>query len=456
MISSGDLSSAFNEEAKSVPAEVQSIYGPIANSLAALFQNRSNVLQGAINSYTPIYGALTGQYAPESQANYGEAMQSQAAIDSMLQSALGGQGAQAAAQLAKEIGSTGVAAPVANALEGTQAARYQGEQGAAAARGAASLSQLLGQGVNAADYGAKLPGIAGAAGLLATRQGQAQITNDELAAANSLAQSEGQSSTQMLSDLRQILNNSAMLELYYGPRGAAALQNAGTNQAKLPIDQQNANAHTTAANASARNAGTNAAKLPILQQNANSRATTAGAYAGGYLTAAQQKAAAAAAAAAAAQTRAGAATTTAGAAVTRANAYARGMDAKLASGGFTPAQIVKYKAGAMSAAQLMLQGGHDSKGNAIPALTYQQALAESKQAPYPTAIMVGALNQVYKPGVSGRPIFNAQQQAANAVGIPAPFGLLGLTGHTNMGGSIGKTVPVGTAKKPVTPIIYGK
>jgi hypothetical protein len=189
----------------------------------------------------------------------------------------------------------------------------------------------------------------------------------------------------MLSDIRQLLNNEGMLEFYYGPRGQAYQTTAG--------------ASVTRANAAAANAAANT--------------TRAGAYAGGYMTAAQQKAAAAAANAATNKTKARAD-------VTRANAYANAENAKARSGGFTPAQVAHFNGTATNIADVAFHGGTGAKGQALSPLNYQQAQLEMQKAGIPPTIAAAALAKFYAPGQRGRPLppMSKADQAAAHTFIP--------------------------------------
>ena len=69
----------------------------------------------------------------------------------------------------------------------------------------------------------------------------------------------------------------------------------------------------------------------------------------------------------------------------------------------TPLQIQTFKGSAETIAAVGYRGGTDAKGQALPPLSYQDALEHMRMAGVPIAIAVKALNRFYKPGERGRP-----------------------------------------------------
>lgn len=156
-------------------AAVNAANAPVLANLKSTYADRSQQEAASIAAATKAYVEAAGQYAPAVGAAYGGAQHDQAASDAALAALLHGGGTQAASELAGQLGTGSPIAAGAGAT-GTGAA------GASLATGTADLTRLLAEGAHAADYGAKLPGIAANTGLQDTRTAMAQLDR-ELAAA---------------------------------------------------------------------------------------------------------------------------------------------------------------------------------------------------------------------------------------------------------------------------------
>src|SRR5581483_9686912 len=152
--------------------QVSAAFDPVLKQTTAAYSQRGADQARAISGATDSLAALMAKYAPAARAAYTGAAAGQSAIDAELAATRQGQGAQAQAELAAKLAAIH--------------ADLAGEAQATAGRGAANLSMLLGEGAHAADYGAKLPAIAGAVGLQAASQAQGQVTSDLHAALSEL------------------------------------------------------------------------------------------------------------------------------------------------------------------------------------------------------------------------------------------------------------------------------
>lgn len=84
-------------------------------------------------------------------------------------------------------------------------------------------------------------------------------------------------------------------------------------------------------------------------------------------------------------------------------------EAKLQNGGFTPAQVQKFKGTALTLASNVAGGFTDAKGKVHPPLTYPQAVTEGRKEGVPLSILLPALKEQpqYKtPGQNGVPLVN--------------------------------------------------
>jgi len=157
------------------------------------------------------------------------------------------------------------------------------------------------------------------------------------------------------------------------------------------------------------------AKVSIAQQNAN--------------TAAERAAASAQAAMARAQIAQENATTAAQRA--KADSQYKAAEIKLKkaqTGGSKPLSVTESRvisSKANTIAEVAYKGGTDSKGNPLPQLSYQQALAEMRDEgllanPQSAKVAVGALNRMYGEGERGRPVSKKGQAAFKAASTQMP------------------------------------
>lgn len=172
---------------QTVEQQARALLNPAEKSATDAINQRIAAQQAAIGSSTQTLADLMGKYAPASRAAYAGAQQGQAAVDAATGQTLAGQGQQGEAELAAKLAQISADPGTVARLTGTAAANTTGATGALAARGSASLSDLIARGASAQDYGAKLPGVAGMYGLQSTKAAQAQGTTDT---ANAIAQME--------------------------------------------------------------------------------------------------------------------------------------------------------------------------------------------------------------------------------------------------------------------------
>src|SRR5581483_6533554 len=166
--------------------QVSAAFDPVLKQTTAAYSQRGADQARAISGATDSLATLMAKYAPAARAAYTGAAAGQSAIDAELAATRQGQGAQAQAELAAKLAAIHADPATAARIGGQFGGDLAGEAQATAGRGAANLSMLLGEGAHAADYGAKLPAIAGAVGLQAASQAQGQVTSDLHAALSEL------------------------------------------------------------------------------------------------------------------------------------------------------------------------------------------------------------------------------------------------------------------------------
>lgn len=171
-----------------IQQQAQAILDPVSKSITDAINARVQAQQTAIGGYSKDLAGLMGQYAPASKQIYGEAQAGQAATDAALGQTLTGQGQSGQAELAANLAKISADPATAARINATSGANLAGASGAMAAKGAASLSDLIARGASAQDYGAKQPGIAGLYGLQATKAAQSQATTDTANAVGQLEQ----------------------------------------------------------------------------------------------------------------------------------------------------------------------------------------------------------------------------------------------------------------------------
>jgi hypothetical protein len=121
--------------------------------------------QAAIKQATDQYRSAVSGYAPQVAAAYQRAEGAQSSSDAALAGLLGGAGAQGATDLAAQLGQPAGSAPAA-ALQ----AVGRGAAAAGYGKGSADLDKLIASGASAAQYGARLPGLAALTGYQDTRR----------------------------------------------------------------------------------------------------------------------------------------------------------------------------------------------------------------------------------------------------------------------------------------------
>ncbi len=114
---------------------------------------------------------------------------------------------------------------------------------------------------------------------------------------------------------------------------------------------------------------------------------------------------------------------------------------KVKSGGFTPPQLNKFKTSAFNIARTAFNPNGavytsgPNKGKPLPALTYQQAVTEMRSAGVPLSLALPALNQVYQPGVRGRPLAPDASAFGLSSALPSAEGVF--SGVASSAGAIG-------------------
>lgn len=138
---------------------------PLLKEIQAEIARRSGAEQQHLAGATRNYAELVGQFAPQSQQAYAGAEQSQAGVNAALSQALAGGGHELSTELAGKLGAINAPGAQVQQVAGGAAQMGVGAGNAQLATGSAELSRLIGHGAAAQEYGAKLPGIAGAEGL---------------------------------------------------------------------------------------------------------------------------------------------------------------------------------------------------------------------------------------------------------------------------------------------------
>jgi hypothetical protein len=172
----------------SIEQQAQNLLNPVEKSITDAINARVNSSQDAITGYAKDLAQMMGQYGPEAKAAYGNAETGQAAIDAALAQTLSGAGTSGQADLAGKLAAIDADPGTAARIMGTAGTDASGALGAAAGRGASSLSQLVGEKANAQDFGATQPGLAGLYGLQATKANQAKGVTDTASAVAQLEQ----------------------------------------------------------------------------------------------------------------------------------------------------------------------------------------------------------------------------------------------------------------------------
>jgi hypothetical protein len=151
---------------------------PILDQLKQLFANRSSDATKSISGLTQsLAGALSG-YADSARRTYGDAQHDQSLVNAALSSELHGGGAQVANDLTGKLSAANLDPAFVKTLADAANATGAGSAGASYAIGSAELSKLIGEGAHAADFGAKLPGIAALTGLQSGKEFQSQLNRD--------------------------------------------------------------------------------------------------------------------------------------------------------------------------------------------------------------------------------------------------------------------------------------
>lgn len=277
---------------QTIQQQAQSILDPVSKSITDAINARVQAQQSAITGYSKDLAGLMGQYAPASKAIYGDAQQGQAAVDAATGGVLQGQGQAGQDALGAELAKISADPGTAARLNATAAANTTGATGALAARGSASLSDLISRGASAQDYGAKQPGIAGLYGLQATKAAQSQGTNDTASAVGQIEQKLPDVIQQLKGNQQAAATNRQQQAANETSRAVAATQLLGKAPpwaAKILGIKPGSSTQqaVSAAQASTDRQAAAAAKVTAASTSANAKVTAAGTSAAAKVTAAK-------------------------------------------------------------------------------------------------------------------------------------------------------------------------
>jgi hypothetical protein len=152
---------------------------PILEQIRKMFADRGAQTADQIHVLTDALTRKSAEYAPAATGAYDTQLASQATISQELANRLKGEGSAVSGSLANQLAKINLNPADASKLAGDVTAAGSGAGNAGFAISAADLGAILGKRTAAADYGAKLPGIAGQYGLNALRDQQAQLADQE-------------------------------------------------------------------------------------------------------------------------------------------------------------------------------------------------------------------------------------------------------------------------------------
>lgn len=371
-----------------IQKQAQGEISPILQAITGQANTQAAQQGNQINALTQDYANELGQL--NMAAPYQAAEGQQAAVDAALQQSLTGEGSSLAGGLSDRLkalqGSSGQAAVDQAASQLSSQGQSSGNT--ALANGSAALSNLIANAAAGDEFGRTLPGIAKLSGLQALgemgSQQQQNLSNATLQLESQLpsivqdltANNEtGLSNAVAAQQKQQALNfDNAVKEATLGQGQQKINASIANNQTRAGIAQQNANTAASRAALAALNSDRsyqiNLSKIGIAKKAAQVKALAA--------------------------------------------------EAKLKSGGFTPAQVQRYKGTALTLADQAFHGFTDAKGAAHPALTYKQAVLEGQKEGIPLSILLPALQQI---GYVSPALAKKQSQAAQEA-FPSPFDAL--------------------------------
>jgi hypothetical protein len=364
--------------------QVQAAYDPILRQITQAYNQQATASGAAINQGSQQLAGLYGQAGPAEQAAYDRAAQSMAAISGMLANVRSGQGAAAQADLAHQL--QGIDANTVGRVSGDFGNALQGEALANATRGGNNLAALLAEGAHAGQWASGLPAIGGQVGFNSLRSNEAQINNQLAAALSGLTAKEPGDIQSAISQIQTNRNQSKQLAF----ENSLKTKNANTSAARAAAPKI---VHTADGSVVAVNPTTGQTVGQISGPRApkpTKPTTFKGTDGQTYVY----------------DPKSG-----------TAKAIAGQSGPKSRSGGFSPSQVARYSGQALTLADSAYHGGTDSKGNALPQLTYQQAVLEARKAGIPAPIAVKALDQFYAMGERGRPYSKRPLPAAQRKAI---------------------------------------
>jgi hypothetical protein len=378
-----------------IQQQAQGEISPIIQAITGQATSQAQQAAGQIRGITDDYANELGQINMAAPYQQGEGQQ--AAVDAALQQSLTGEGASLAGGLSDRLaqlqGTSG--APALEQAAGQLASQGRSNGTTELANGSAALSNLIANAAAGGGFGLKLPGIAKLSGIQALGQNSAA---QQKAVNDATLQTESQ-----LPSIIQNLtsNNEAGLANAVGARQKQQALNFDNEikDATLGLNSKKVNAAISQGNAKVAQGN---AKVAIAEQNANTAATRAAQSALHSDRTYQVDLA------------------KLGLAKKSEQLKALTTEAKLKNGGFTPAQVQRYKGTAVTLADQAFKGFTDAKGAAHPKLTYQQAVLEGQKEGLPLSILLPALKQV---GYVPPALAKKQQKIADGL-FPSPLDAL--------------------------------
>lgn len=347
---------------QTVEQQAQGLLDPVKKAILDAISQRVTAEQGAITGYSKDLAGLMGSYGPASKAIYGEAKAGQSAVDAALGGTLAGQGQSGQAELAAKLAQIDADPATAARINAAAGANTAGASGAFAARGAASLSDLISRGASAQDYGAKLPGVAGLYGLQATKTAQSRATTDTANAVSTLEQQypalvQGLKQNQQQQSANETTRALAAVQaLGKAPAWAAKILGVppGTPSAAIKAATTRATAATNAASAKAGKVDLPLSKTYGILVNSSADPI-----------------------------------------LKNGKVVPVPGQAPSQTMGLSPKDFLKYKTQALGAARNYHSTWSDSKGNQFPPLSWQQYLTHGENAGIPSQILVAEGRKVY-------------------------------------------------------------
>jgi hypothetical protein len=346
---------------------------PLIAALTGSITAHARAASDAVRNYT---GSLAQQLAGMNLgAPYQPAIEQQAGVDAALQASLQGKGNELAQGLRDKlaaIGEPGAVNPAAQRVAdiGTSAGNTQ------LASGSAALANLIANKAGAQEYGAKLPGIAGLAGIQGVGRVQGQ-------AVQSLAEQTAPIYGK-LPDIVQNIQTNRLEQQRYQQSVQAAQQTQAARQQQLNLENRLAR----------QKFGLDFGKTQAQIAQANARLAQGDTRLG--ISAKQANVAAARLAQQQLRDNRNYGVALQRIGISKRNQQLRAatQEARLKQGGFTPYEVQRLRGTALTLADQARHGFTDAKGTAHPPLSYRQAVLEGQKEGLPLSILLPALDQV--------------------------------------------------------------